>query len=175
LSFPDAPRLSDSIASKLVEGGVPANLQILQFNSVTNLWEFVAAGGGGASVVNWGGGHHQDNSSQVAVFLPVNTGRNNITTLESFTDVRIYDAMTVTDIAVNINVNSKATDSDFALRDDGVDVVGAVITITGGTTGFFENIGFSTAIADNSVVSYRETGTASGNLRVLTAMTRLTT
>lgn len=45
MSFPDAPRLSDSIASKLVTGGVPLNGQTIQFNSITNQWEFVVAGG----------------------------------------------------------------------------------------------------------------------------------
>jgi len=47
MSFPNGVRLSDSIASKIVEGGFPANLDGLRFNSALNIWEFVPFGGGG--------------------------------------------------------------------------------------------------------------------------------
>lgn len=37
------PRNSNSIAGRLIQGGVPLNNQILLFNSVTNQWEFSTA------------------------------------------------------------------------------------------------------------------------------------
>lgn len=38
----DNPKISYPIGSKLVQGGLPVANQQLQFNAVTNLWEFVA-------------------------------------------------------------------------------------------------------------------------------------
>lgn len=46
MSLPNQPRLSDSIASKLIQGGVPVTGQTLVFNAVTNQWEFGSGGGG---------------------------------------------------------------------------------------------------------------------------------
>jgi len=43
----DGKRNSDSIASKLLSGGVPSDLDGLRFNAALNIWEFVPFGGGG--------------------------------------------------------------------------------------------------------------------------------
>jgi len=48
MSFPNGVRLSDSIASKIIEGGFPSDLDGLRFNAALNIWEFVPFGGGGA-------------------------------------------------------------------------------------------------------------------------------
>jgi len=45
----DTKRNSDSIASKLIVGGVPSNGDTLVFNSVLNIWEFAAGAGGFSS------------------------------------------------------------------------------------------------------------------------------
>lgn len=47
MSFPNGVRLSDSIASKLIEGGFPSDLDGLRFSAALNIWEFVPFGGGG--------------------------------------------------------------------------------------------------------------------------------
>jgi len=46
MSFPNGVRLSDSIASKIIQGGFPADLDGLRFNAALNIWEFVPFGGG---------------------------------------------------------------------------------------------------------------------------------
>jgi len=47
MSFPNGVRLSDSIASKIIEGGFPSDLDGLRFSAALNIWEFVPFGGGG--------------------------------------------------------------------------------------------------------------------------------
>lgn len=42
----DGKRNSDSIASKLIQGGFPSDLDFLQFNAALNQWIFTASGGG---------------------------------------------------------------------------------------------------------------------------------
>lgn len=50
MSFPNGVRLSDSIASKIIEGGLPSDLDGLRFNAALNIWEFVPFGGGAGGV-----------------------------------------------------------------------------------------------------------------------------
>jgi len=175
MSFPNGVRLSDSIASKIIEGGFPADLDGLRFSAALNIWEFVPfGGGGGANTIMFGGGRFDNVSETSNQFLPIDTASDVGNTTEAFMQARLYDGASLTDIMVQVSFNAKATDSSFAFRDDGVDVVGSVVTITGGTTGLFENTGFSTAIADDSLINYRITGTAAGSWRTRVFMSRLT-
>jgi len=50
LSQQDGKRNSDSIASKLIQGGAPVDLDGLRFSTALNVWEFAPFGGGGATV-----------------------------------------------------------------------------------------------------------------------------
>jgi len=52
LSFQDGKRNSDSIASKLIAAGFPADLDGLRFSAALNIWEFVPFGGGGGATLS---------------------------------------------------------------------------------------------------------------------------
>jgi len=175
LSLPDGPRLSDSIASKIIQGGFPSNLDGLRFNSALNIWEFVPfGGGGGANTLNYSGSEWLNNASSANRFVPCNSHFDSVAAVEGQAQTRMYQGVTLTDFGVQILGNGKATDYTMTWRDDGVNVVGSTITITAGVNGYFEVTGFSTAIADNSLCNLMGTGGTSGGIRMIATSSRLT-
>lgn len=51
MSQQDGKRNSESIASKLIAAGFPADLDGLRYNAALNIWEFAPFGGGGGATV----------------------------------------------------------------------------------------------------------------------------
>jgi len=84
----DGKRNSDSIASKLIAAGFPANLDGLRFSSALNLWEFAPFGGGGA-----------DHGCRI--FHSVNQSVANLTVFTSAFDSENYDTDAYHDLVVN--------------------------------------------------------------------------
>lgn len=169
----DGKRNSDSIASKLIGGGVPSNLDGLRFNAALNIWEFAPFGGAGAAIWYAGGGQSNPSTSIVANFIPTFSSMTAEFTTENKCIVEIFNAITVTSFGTNCETNTKATDSSLRLRDDAVDVPNTIVTITGSTTGWFEVTGISEVIAAGSQVATQKLGTAAGSLRFQTTLARL--
>jgi len=168
MSFPNAPRLSDSIASKLVEGGEPSNLDNLQFNSVTNLWEFVAGGGGGAFL--WTCPLHRDPQTfgSTEVFAlgggeKQPTGRSAATEEDYMNFVPV--ATTFSQFIMHISVNTFDGDTVYQtlVGTFGARVAGNLtITVGAGLTGSFIDAVNSDVLAIGDFILGTADNTASG-------------
>jgi len=115
--------------------------------------------------IHFGAVQTSSNSNTDARFLPAFASFTGSSATEANNENHTNAALTIRAVSSFVVTNTKATDSDFAFRDDSVDV--GFTTITGSTTGLFETTGLSVVVAAGSDVAWRQTGTAVGSLRAV--------
>jgi len=157
MSQPEQVRSSDGIAGKLIEGGVPANGQTIQFNSATNQWEFVASVAGADKRVNLGmtGTEDTNLTSNGTDFPPLYSWRyDNLIAVatEANYQITIDWALTIKRILIRMETNTKNAATVIACRDDGVSV--ASISIAASTTGEFDTGDITVLILTGSLVNW---------------------
>jgi len=164
MSFPNGVRLSDSIASKLIEGGFPVDLDGLRFSAALNIWEFVPFGGGGGAGASFLGTKLVDTTLNLQGFGIFNleiflSGAN-----EANNSVICNFALTITRIFARCRLNSKNGATIFQWRDDAATV--ASVTIGAALTGDFDSGVLSVAVATGSRCNFGIDTTASsgGNI-----------
>jgi len=91
---------------------------------------------------------------------------------DSNKEMTLREQMTLTDVEVNINFNTRGTDCTLAFRDDGVSL--GTVTIAANTTGHFETTGLSDIVAaDSMLIFLAVVNDTSGNFRILSCICRL--
>jgi len=76
--------------------------------------------------------------------------------------VQLQFAFTVVRHTLHLNTNSSNANSEFSLRDDGVDVPNTLLIVPAGVTGFFDSGVISELIASGSLINveWNRIGTA---------------
>jgi len=113
--------------------------------------------------IHFGSVQSAGNANTDARFLPAFATFTGASSTEANNENHTNAAFTLRAVSCFIVTNSKVTDSDFAFRDDSVDI--GATTISALTTGLFETTGLSTVVASGSDVCWRQTGTGAGTLR----------
>lgn len=121
MSFPDGVRLSDSIASKIIEGGVPSDLDGLRFNAALNIWEFVPFGGGGTGLWTVLGDYEAAiaEASHVFSFAAVDFDDDSLLML-------VFDGSLTASASILMRINADATANYFI---DGYRISSSVQTL----------------------------------------------
>jgi len=165
MSFPNGVRLSDSIASKLIEGGFPVDLDGLRFNAALNIWEFVPfGGGGGAAIINMG---LVGNTAIATGFNSIFRGSIGIDGTETRVQSHMVRTVTMDDFHIQVVINNNTVDgAQVQNRINTID--GNIVIIFDQATGEFDDLVNTDVLAAGDEQSFQyEVGDASSTYRNL--------
>jgi len=152
MSFPNGVRLSDSIASKLIEGGFPVNLDGLRFNAALNIWEFVPFGGGGGTTHVWSLSLGRDDPANALEWNSL-VGGQNVFAVNELNVIQVLGRIaTFSRIGIDVQANSQIVDGALQFRVNQISVNQSAV-ITAGLTGFFVDAVNTDTIAVGDEVS----------------------
>jgi len=159
----DGKRNTDSIASKLIAAGFPADLDGLRFNAALNIWEFAAFGGTGTP-------HmliicHLDDDPNSDTEFASTQGSQFLNPNELQRQTVVTRATTFSLLYIEVNANARVGNTDFTFRVNGISV-NQDINIAAGLTGFFQDVVNTDAVVAEDLISKRQFGVAGSNFDI---------